>query len=188
MTARRRFIAPALAGAALCLPLLALPARADVLTAQQILSQFNLVDLGNLSSSSEVEGRTFVGGDLSGNSSTYGTRTLSASSYATLTVDGAVSASVNVNTGGIAVGNGISGGANLNGNTASQVGGTITGQANFNGGSVTLANAPTGNVNFNGASHTVVPGTAPGVAASTFSAPITTLSSQPIRRPSRRHR
>jgi choice-of-anchor A domain-containing protein len=156
-------------------------ARADALTAAQILGQFNLVDYGTLSSSSEVEGRTFVGGDLTG-SSTYGTRTLPSSSYATLTVDGSV-ASANVNTGGVTIGNGITGSLNLNnnggGSPVSLVGGTISGNANFNGGSVTLANTPTGNVNYNGgATHTVQPGLAPTVPVSTFSSPITTLSTQ----------
>ena len=64
------------------------------LTAQQTLGQFGLVVLGNLQSSSDVDGRTFVGGTLTGNGN-FAQRSLPASAYAGLTVLGnATAASV----------------------------------------------------------------------------------------------
>lgn len=56
------------------------------------LKEWNLIVLGDLTSSSEVEGRTFVGGNLNGNSSNYQIRSVPASSYAVpgLTVVGNV--------------------------------------------------------------------------------------------------
>lgn len=47
------------------------PSFAVPLTAEEILEQFNLVVFGDLSSVSDVEGRTYIGGDLSGTSTTY---------------------------------------------------------------------------------------------------------------------
>lgn len=44
------------------------PVAAAPLNFQDILQQFNLVVLGDATNSSEVEGRTYVGGNLSGTS------------------------------------------------------------------------------------------------------------------------
>lgn len=94
------------------------------------LREWNLVVLGNLESSSEVEGRTFVGGNLTGNSSNYGIRaTTSANGQPGLTVVGNVSGShKNLNNGsGAVVGGNVTSGFNLNGPAQTvKVGGTIS--------------------------------------------------------------
>ena len=94
------------------------------------LKEWNLIVLGNLQSSSEVEGRTFVGGNLTGNSSNYGIRaTTSPNGQPGLTVVGDVTGShKNLNNGsGAVVGGNVSSGFNLNGpNQTVKVGGTIS--------------------------------------------------------------
>lgn len=96
------------------------------------LREWNLVVLGDLQSSSEVEGRTFVGGNLSGSSSNYlissGT-TASTTGQPGLTVVGNVTGGTkNLNNGsGAIVGGNVDSGFNLNGNTQTvQVGGSIS--------------------------------------------------------------
>lgn len=96
------------------------------------LSAYNLIVLGNLNSSSEVEGRTFVGGDLTGNSSNYlisSSVPPSTSNVPGLTVVGnVIGGTKNLNNGsGALVGGNVSSGFNLNGPAQSvQVGGTIS--------------------------------------------------------------
>ena len=95
------------------------------------LKEWNLIVLGDLTSSSEVEGRTFVGGNLSGNSSNYQIRTPAPSSYAVpgLTVVGDVRGGTkNLNNGsGALVGGSVQGGFNLNGGVQTvKVGGTLS--------------------------------------------------------------
>lgn len=95
------------------------------------LREWNLVVLGNLESSSEVEGRTFVGGNLSGNSSNYNVRQLPASTTGQpgLTVVGnVVGGHKNLNNGsGAIVGGNVTSGFNLNGPVQTvKVGGTIS--------------------------------------------------------------
>jgi choice-of-anchor A domain-containing protein len=84
------------------------------------LSAYNLIVLGNLTSSSEVEGRTFVGGDLSGNSSNY-----------------QISSSVPPLTGSVpgltVVGNVTGGTKNLDNGSGAIVGGNVTSGFNLNG-------------------------------------------------------
>lgn len=83
------------------------------------ISTYNLVVTGNLDSTSEVEGRTFVGGTLTGSASNYGIGLLPAANYAgtdTLTVGGAISVSnINISTGNVRHGSTVSGNVNLNG-------------------------------------------------------------------------
>ena len=114
------------------------------------LREWNLVVLGNLESSSEVEGRTFVGGNLSGNSSNYGIRTTpSPNGQPGLTVVGNVTGShKNLNNGsGAAIGGNVSSGFNLNGpNQTVKVGGTIS-NTNVNQNSV-IANLDASNPAF----------------------------------------
>ena len=55
--------------AALALGGAAVPALAGPVVGLDGLRDWNLIVLGDLTSSSEVEGRTFVGGNLNGNSS-----------------------------------------------------------------------------------------------------------------------
>ncbi|WP_062788263.1 MULTISPECIES: choice-of-anchor A family protein [unclassified Novosphingobium] len=114
--------------AALALPCNAVAASTPV--GIDALKVYNLIVLGNLTSSSEVEGRTFVGGNLTGNSSNYLISTLPASSYTGpgLVVVGDVNGGIkNLNNGsGAIVGGSVSSGFNLNGATQTvQVGGSI---------------------------------------------------------------
>lgn len=115
--------------AALALPCHALAASTPV--GIDALKVYNLVVLGDLTSSSEVEGRTFVGGNLTGNSSNYQIAALPASSYtgAGLVVVGDVTGGIkNLNNGaGAVVGGSVASGFNLNGSPQTvQVGGTIS--------------------------------------------------------------
>lgn len=109
---------------------LTVPAQADTPSGINALSEWNLIVLGNLSSSSEVEGRTFVGGNLTGNSSNYNTAPVAASSNAQpgLTVVGNVNGGTkNLNNGsGAIIGGNVNSGFNLNGTPQTvQVGGSI---------------------------------------------------------------
>lgn len=116
----------ALAATALVAPALA---QSSTITGIDALREWNLVVLGNLDSSSEVEGRTFVGGNLTGNSSNYGIRaTTSANGQPGLTVVGNVNGGhKNLNNGsGAVVGGNVTSGFNLNGpNQTVKVGGMI---------------------------------------------------------------
>lgn len=128
MPARSRMTAATAVLAALALPWNAMAATTPV--GIDALKVYNLIVLGDLTSSSEVEGRTFVGGNLTGNSSNYQIATLPASSYtgAGLVVVGDVTGGTkNLNNGsGAIVGGSVSSGFNLNGATQTvQVGGTI---------------------------------------------------------------
>ncbi|HWK36533.1 choice-of-anchor A family protein, partial [Sphingomonas sp.] len=95
------------------------------------LREWNLIVLGDLTSSSEVEGRTFVGGNLSGNSSNYqiSTPAPSPTGQPGLIVVGDVTGGTkNLNNGsGAIVGGNVTSGFNLNGAAQTvQVGGTIS--------------------------------------------------------------
>ena len=89
--------------------LLAGSAHAASLTAAQVLQQFNVVALDGFQTSSHVDGRSYVGGNLSGNGAVLSMHPnqLPASSYAGLTVAGSVSG-VQVTDGGVYVGGNIS--------------------------------------------------------------------------------
>lgn len=122
----------------------ALTAGAAAATADIAFTDFNLVVLGNLDSTSEVEGRTAVRGHLSGPSSTYATRLTPASAYLgvdTLIVGGNLQATtINLNAGNLRLG-------------GSQ-GSTIV---NYNGGGVKITDAG-------------APGIVDGLGAQMFSA------------------
>lgn len=127
MSIKKRLLIPAL-GITFAL---AAPAVAGTVAGTDILREYNLVVLGNLTSSSEVEGRTFVGGNLSGNSSNYNIKPVPVSSNGKpgLTVVGDVNGShKNLNNGsGAIVGGNVNSGFNLNGAAQTvQVGGTIS--------------------------------------------------------------
>lgn len=113
-------------GSLCALTALAGPAAADI-----AFTDFNLVVLGNLDSTSEVEGRTAVRGNLSGPSSTYATKLTPASAYLgvdTLLVGGDLqSTTINLNAGNLRLG-----GAQ---------GATIV---NYNGGGLKIADAGAG--------------------------------------------
>ncbi|AJR23546.1 choice-of-anchor A family protein [Sphingobium sp. YBL2] len=110
--------------------LAASPGLASPVAGTDALREWNLIVLGNLDSSSEVEGRTFVGGDLTGTSSNYqiGTPTASPTGQPGLTVVGNVTGGVkNLNNGsGAVIGGNVDSGFNLNGPSQTvKVGGTI---------------------------------------------------------------
>jgi len=135
----------------------AMPALAGPLTAQQILEQFNLVVLGNMAASDDVEGRTYVGGNLSGNAPFFikGTPALLSNSiYAALTVRGDVDAgNLNLDNGGsVHVGGNLRATVNMNGSGGDlTVGGNLRSgsNVNMNGGKLTVgADLQTG-VNYN---------------------------------------
>ncbi|MGB3848138.1 MAG: choice-of-anchor A family protein [Sphingopyxis sp.] len=124
---------------------------ASLVSGMDALREWNLVVLGNLQSSSEVEGRTFVGGNLSGNSSNYAIRPLGTSPTGQpgLTVVGNVDGGhKNLNNGGGAiVGGNVNSGFNLNGAAQTvKVGGTIS-NTNVNQ-NVVVSNLGTSNPSF----------------------------------------
>lgn len=105
-------------------------AQASSLSLGDVLNEFNLVVFGSMTSTSEVEGRTLVGGSLSG-ASVYFTRGnlvptgMPVSSFDALTVGGSLGNGFqSINNGGtLAVGGGAVQ-ANLNGGGSARVGGT----------------------------------------------------------------
>lgn len=106
-----------------------------------VLRTYNLVVLGDLTSSSEVQGRTFVGGDLNGNSSNYQVQPVTPSSGGTpgLTVVGDVNGGTKNlnNASGAIIGGNVNSGFNLNGAAQTvQVGGSIK-NTNVNNNTVT---------------------------------------------------
>nr|WP_314464623.1 choice-of-anchor A family protein [uncultured Novosphingobium sp.] len=116
-------------------------ASSGMIAGIDVLKTWNLVVLGDLTSSSEVEGRTFVGGNLEGNASNYQITALPASSTGTpgLTVVGDVNGGYkNLNNGsGAIVGGNVNSGLNLNGAAQTVlVGGTIS-NTNVNNNTVT---------------------------------------------------
>jgi choice-of-anchor A domain-containing protein len=74
------------------------PARADALTAKDILSNFNLVTTGNVSTQSDIVGDAVVGGTLSGATFFGGGAHIPASP--TLYLFGKLNSSLNLNSGG----------------------------------------------------------------------------------------
>ena len=112
------------AGLALSLPMQA--KAGTIVGGVDALKEWNLIVLGNVSSSSEVEGRTFIGGDLSGNSSNY-----TIGSSAGVPVPPAVAG---VNAPGLTVVGNVSGGTkNLNNGSGATVGGNVSSGFNLNG-------------------------------------------------------
>lgn len=106
----------------------ATPAAAQV-AGIDAMKEWNLIVLGDLTSSSEVEGRTFVGGNLGGNSSNYQIHQIPPSSRGTpgLTVVGDVNGGHKQlnNSSGAIVGGNVNSGFNMNGTQTVQVGGTL---------------------------------------------------------------
>src|SRR5689334_15634209 len=110
------------------------PVQAGVLSASDILSQFNAVIFDTFSSSADVEGRTVVGGNLTrGATFNLNPKQASASSFSGLTVYGSATSggSYNINKGGgvtIAGSNATS--FNLNSGGSAYIGGANTGNLN----------------------------------------------------------
>ena len=115
------------------------PAGAATLSASGILSQFNAVVFGNFSTTSDVEGLTVVGGNVTGGAS-FDTNPASvrSSAFAGLTVYGneTSGATFNINNGGGAVIAGTNAAnLNLNGGGNAYVGSANTGSINASSGS-----------------------------------------------------
>src|SRR5689334_20078491 len=90
---------------------------ADINAGLQAMRDYNLIVLKDLQSSSQVQGKTFVGGNLSGGSSNYFTSPGSQAGGVALTVGGNVTGGAkNINNGGsVKVGGDLTSGANMNG-------------------------------------------------------------------------
>ena len=86
------------AASVLALMAAAAPARAEALTARDILSNFNLVTTGNVSTQSDIVGDAVVGGNLSGATFFGGGSHIPASP--TLYLFGKLNSSLNLNSGG----------------------------------------------------------------------------------------
>ena len=117
-------------------------AHAQTLTPTQILQEFNAVIFGNLSTTSDVEGRTVIGGNLSSAQTLYiNPGSEAASTFAALTVYGAStgSGSINVNNGGAVTVTGLNSATlQLNGGSSVFIGGANTGSITVNGGTATI--------------------------------------------------
>lgn len=116
----------------------------------QAMKDYNLVTLKNLTSSSEVDGRTFVGGDLSGGSSNYFHNPKGLTGGDGLTVVGNVTGGPKQveNGSGLKVGGNLDSGANMNGGGKVYVDGDAKG-VNANNASVYVD----GNVSNTNAQH-----------------------------------
>ena len=148
----RKFVLPIAAIGAIAS---ASPALADANVGLQVMREYNLVVLGNLNSSSEVEGRTFVGGNLTGNSSNYFIKGGKApvSNAPGLTVVGSVSGGTKQlnNSSGALIGGAMSSGLNLNGqNQTVTIGGSALNINGSKGSTVKIGGALGGNMNSNG--------------------------------------
>ncbi|HET6419278.1 MAG TPA: choice-of-anchor A family protein [Geobacteraceae bacterium] len=149
-------------------------AIAAPLTAAQTLNQFNLVVFGDATSKSDVDGRAYIGGDLSGGTYVTHSDKTPASSYAGLTTGGNASR-VMVNGFGAVIGKDLSYSTINSGNAV--VLGTARNN-NFNGPAY-VAKSGSGN-NFNGGKNpALATGTAATAATSTdFKSVLTGLSIQ----------
>ncbi|HBK05550.1 MAG TPA: hypothetical protein DDZ81_06745 [Acetobacteraceae bacterium] len=144
-------------------------ARAGTISTSEIFSQFNAVIYGNFSSTSDVEGRTVVGGNLTGGATfDLNPAGASPSSYSALTVyDSATSGgNYNINSAGgvtIAGSNNVS--FNLNGGGSAYVGGANTGNLTTSNGSgnLTVVGANTGTLQLNSSGSVYVGGTTGGI-------------------------
>ncbi len=131
-------------------------ARAQTLTATQILQQFNAVVFGNFSSTADVEGRTVVGGNLTNGATFYvNPGAEAASTFAALSVYGASNGggSINLdNGGGITVAGLNNATLSLNGGSSVFIGGANSGNITSNGGAATIGinSNNTASINANG--------------------------------------
>ncbi|NKC33103.1 choice-of-anchor A family protein [Falsiroseomonas selenitidurans] len=106
---------------------LAAPANAGPLSAFDILRQFNVVTTGDLTTNSDIEGRSVVGGDLTGGATFFNNPgAAAASGFRALTVYGSATAGnpLNVNSGGgVTIGGSAAGLVNTNGGGGRSIGG-----------------------------------------------------------------
>jgi choice-of-anchor A domain-containing protein len=113
-------------------------AHATTLTDSQIFSQFNAVIFGNFSASSEVEGRTVAGGDLTSGTNFQIRNGLASSAFGALSVYGSVNdggGSLNVDNGGvIAVAGNNNANFSMNTGGSAYIGGANSGNLSISGG------------------------------------------------------
>jgi len=126
-----------LAGAAVAAPLPEAANAPAINGGLQAMRDFNLIVLKDLQSTSEVQGRTFVGGNLKGGSSSNYFTQPNGQTGVALTVGGDVTGGAkNINNGGsLQVGGNLDSGANMNGGGQVQVDGNAK-KVNANGASV----------------------------------------------------
>ncbi|OSP56717.1 hypothetical protein BV911_01845 [Pseudoruegeria sp. SK021] len=106
------------------------------MSVQHALMQFNGVTESNFNSNQEVEGRLYVGGDLTGSTLQVGITPPVSSSYDALVVNGQSSiGTINVLNGNdITVRGAVNSNVNMNGNGEAHIGGTQAAGKHFNGG------------------------------------------------------
>ena len=117
-------------------------AGATTLTDSQIFGQFNAVIFNNFSASSEIEGRTVVGGNVTGGTNFEIRSGLATSSFGALTVYGAItdSGTLNVDNGGnIAVAGNNNATFSLNSGGSAYIGGTNSNALTVSGGTGSLS-------------------------------------------------
>jgi len=127
-------------------------AHAAPLTNTQILNQFNEVVLGNATSTSDIDGRAWVGGSLTGGGYVGHSGQTPASSYAGVTVGGSASG-ITVNADGDVIGGSLSN-SNINGGSSVILG--AVSNSNLNGPAYVAGSAS--GTNFNGG-HSALTGT-----------------------------
>jgi choice-of-anchor A domain-containing protein len=161
--------------AAVFLPLNAKTARA-ALSGQEILNQFNLVVLGSATSTSHVDGRSYIGGSLAGGDYVQHVNDTPASNYAGLTVAGSAS-NVKVNNLGTVIGGSLSG-STINVGDAVVLGAAST--SSFNGNYSYYVATDSGGNTFNSQQDTALRTSTAAVAATStdFKSVLTDLSAQ----------
>ena len=163
---------------AICFVASGASASTSALTAQEVLTQFNLVVLGNATSYSDVDGRSYVGGNVAGGIYEGHWSATPASNYAGLTVGGNASGLM-VDNGGAFVAGSLSSSTVNNG--ASVVYGTAS-NSSFNGTGTAYAASTSGWNNFNSGRVYSLTGAlqteATAAASTNFGAVLTGLSTQ----------
>ena len=112
------------------------PPGAQALTADQILQQFNAVIFGNFTTDADVEGRTVIGGNMTGGAtSALNAVSEAASAFSALTVYGSETGTGTFNiddTGGVVITGPNAGSPTLNAGGSVFVGGNNTGNLTAN--------------------------------------------------------
>lgn len=145
-------------------------AHAGAIDAQDLMRAYNLIVLGDLTTGHEVEGRTYVGGNISGSAENFyirGNQVSDGLALPALTVAGSVgSGNYQINNGGsVLVGGSSAANFNMNGTGGNvTIGGSMTGsQTNMGGGVLTVGGNVATHVNLNSGSSAVIGGAiAPG--------------------------
>lgn len=148
-------------------------AMATPLTAQEVLTQFNLVTLGDATSYSHVDGRSFIGGSVAGGEYAGHADAIRPSAYAGLTVLQSAS-NVTVNSHGAAVLGNLTNSTVQNGGSAAVLGNATA--DSFNGGVPAYVKGTSSGNNYNGGKLTAAPATLDAATSTDFSAVLSGLS------------